>query len=556
MMLYYREKSKNTIKCPKCDDLLKINIDLNNLNIIGQCKKGHYFNDILFHDFEDNCIKNTDIFKSKNGELEPGEKDSNYTCHKCKKSFSCSCKENNNNKSDIICTIHDLNYDYFYNNSKIFLCQDCIKLYQYEGEKEKEINNKIVEYIENNSKLISYLQKLMKEFEDRKNKLIQYLEFLNNVNVLLLKHFNYTIIDDYNYDNLNYLLNYQKNDEILNENNFFNYIVYGKFLNNNQINEINIVNNNTNIINQEEKNHKKEYVINNYYNLKYFKDNIFYIHYDTDINLFEYNNFSFKHLSLFKTKENYNYAECLIKSNYDHFFYMFKNDDYLYMLDYSNENKNLYIKHKINLNQYYRFKNLIETQKGHIIIKEKKRFTIWEKQNNADDDNNYKQIKEFEGRFDILYNINDSLFLSMQDNNNEKSETKIYIFENEKFSIIKTFKLLLTIKSIHKLNNETLVFINYKMNTFFFFDIKYLELVQIMGYKPFNNSCLISNNNYLLEFVPNENEDEMRVRKLNIKNACFENFGIMKTRINQKINLTNNNLVFFTQSNALKIFKL
>jgi hypothetical protein len=235
---------------------------------------------------------------------------------------------------------------------------------------------------------------------------------------------------------------------------------------------------------------------------------------------------------------------------------MFKNDDYLYMLDYSNENKNLYIKHKINLNQYYRFKNLIETQKGHIIIKEKKRFTIWEKQNNADDDNNYKQIKEFEGRFDILYNINDSLFLSMQDNNNENSDTKIYIFENEKFSIIKTFKLLLTIKSIHRLNNETLVLISSKMSKFFFYDIKYLELVQIMGYKPFNNSCLISNNNYLLEFVPNENKDEMRVRKLNVKNACFENFGIMKARINREINLTNNNLIFFTQSNALKIFKL
>ena len=556
-MLYYREKSKYTVKCPNCDDLLKFNIDLNNLNIIGQCKKGHYFNDIIFNNFEDAYIKKTDVFKSKYEELKPGEKETNYTCHKCKKSFICSCNENNNNKSDIICTIHGLNYDYFYNNSKIFLCQDCIKLYQYEGEKEKEINNKIDEYVEKNSKLISYIEKLMKEFETRQNKLYKYLKFLNNVNDLLLKHFNYTIIDDYNYDNLNYLLNYQKNDEILNENNFFNYIVYGKFLNNNKINEFNIVNNNnTNIINQEEKNPKEEYVINNYNNLKYFKDNIFYIHYDTDINLFEYNNFSFKHLSLFKMKEDYNYGECLIKSNYDHFFYMFQNKIYLYMLDYSNENKNLYIKHKINLNQYYRFKNLIETQKGHIIIKEKKRFTIWEKQNNADDDNNYKQIKEFEGRFDILYNINDSLFLSMQDNNNENSDTKIYIFENEKFSIIKTFKLLLTIKSIHRLNNETLVLISSKMSKFFFYDIKYLELVQIMGYKPFDNSCLISNDNYLLEFVPNENKDEMRVRKLNVKNACFENFGIMKTRIKREINLTNNNLVFFTQSNALKIFKL
>ena len=334
-----------------------------------------------------------------------------------------------------------------------------------------------------------------------------------------------------------------------------NYIVYGKFLNNNKINENNIVNN-TNMINQEEKNHKKESIINNYNKLKYFKDNIFYMHYDIDLDLFEYNNFSFKHLCLFKIKEGYNYAECLIKSNYDHFFYMFKNDDYLYMLDYSNENKNLYIKHKINLNQYYRFKNLIETQKDHIIIKEKRRFTIWEKQNNTDNDNNYKLINEFEGRYDILYNINDSLFLSMQDNNNENSKTKIYIFENEKFSILKTFQLSFTIKSIHKLNDEILLLINYNMNKFFFYDIKYLELIQIMGYKPFNNSCLLSNNNYLLEFVPNENEDEMKVRKLNVKNACFENFGIIKTRINQEINLTSNNLVFFTQRNALQIFKL
>jgi len=555
MMLYYREQSKYTVKCPKCDDLLKINIDLNNLNIIGQCKKGHYFNDILTNDSGDIYIKKTDIFKSKNGELKPGEKESNYTCHKCKKSFNCICNENNNNKSDNICTIHDLNYDYFFNDSKIFLCQDCIKLYQYEEEKKKEMNNKISECIEKNSKLIDYIERIIKEFEARQNKLYKYLKFLNKLNDLLLKNFNYTIIDDYNYDNLNYLLNYQKNDEILNENNLLNYIVYGKFLNNNKINENNIVNN-TNMIIQEEKNHKKEYIIDNYNKFKYFKDNIFYMYYYTDLDLFEYNNFSFKHLCLFKIKEGYNYAECLIKSNYDHFFYMFKNDDYLYMLDYSDENKNLYIKHKINLNQYYRFKNLIETQKDHIIIKEKRRFTIWEKQNNADNDNNYKLINEFEGRYDILYNINDSLFLSMQDNNNENSETKIYIFENEKFSILKKFQLSFTIKSIHKLNDEILVFINYNMNKFFFYDIKYLELVQIMGYKPFNNSCLLSNNNFLLEFVPNENEEEMKVRKLNVKNACFENFGIIKTRINQEINLTSNNLVFFTQRNALQIFKL
>ena len=56
--------------------------------------------------------------------------------------------------------------------------------------------------------------------------------------------------------------------------------------------------------------------------------------------------------------------------------------------------------------------------------------------------------------------------------------------------------------------------------------------------------------------MPNENKDEMKVRKLNVKNACFENFGIMKTRINEEVNLTSNNLVFFTQRNALQIFEL
>ena len=144
MMLYYREKSKYTVICPKCDELLKINIDLNNFKIIGQCKKGHYFNDILFDNFGDDYIKNTDLLKSKNGEIEPGKKESNYTCNKCKKSFSCICNDNNDKKSNSQCTIHDLKYDYFYDNSKIFLCQDCIKLYQYEGEKEKEIKIKSV----------------------------------------------------------------------------------------------------------------------------------------------------------------------------------------------------------------------------------------------------------------------------------------------------------------------------------------------------------------------------------------------------------------------------
>ena len=114
----------------------------------------------------------------------------------------------------------------------------------------------------------------------------------------------------------------------------------------------------------------------------------------------------------------------------------------------------------------------------------------------------------------------------------------------------------LIFKSIHKLNNETLVLICDKMDKFIFIDIKYFEIVQIMEYQPSNYSYLISNNDFLLEFVLNEDKNEMRVRKLNVKNAFFENCGIMKTRINQEINLTNNNLVFFTQCNALQIFKL
>ena len=560
MMLYYREKSKYTVKCPKCDDLLKINIDLNNFKIIGHCKKDHYFNDILFNNFENDYIKNTDLFRSKNGELEPGEKESNYTCHKCKKSFCCTCKDNNDTlidnikKSNNQCTIHDLKYDYFYNNSKIFLCQDCIKLYQYEGEKEKEINNKIIEYIEKNTKLLEYIKKLRKEFEDRQNKLYQYLNFLNKVNDLLLKNFNFSIIDDYNYDNFNYLLNHQKNDELLNENNFFNYIIYGKFLNNSQINEINIVNNNDKINNQEEKYNKNQYDIKNYNALNYFKDNIFYELGELNINLFEYTNFSFKHLCSFQFKSSK--IGSLILSNYDHFFYMYKNEDYLYMLDYSAENKNLNIKHTINLYNNYRFKNLIETQKGHIIIKEKRRFTIWKKQNNENDDDNYSKTKTFEGKFDILFNLNDSLFLSIQNNNKESSNTKINFYENEKYNIIKTLLFSLIFKSIHKLNNETLVLICDKMDKFIFIDIKYFEIVQIMEYQPSNYSYLISNNDFLLEFMLNEDKNEMRVRKLNVKNAFFGNCGIMKTRINQEINLTNNNLVFFTQCNALQIFKL
>ena len=555
MMLYYIEKSKKTVKCPKCDELLKFNIDLNNLTIIGQCKKGHYFNDINFDKFENDYIKITDVCKIKNGELKPGENELNYTCHKCKKSILCTCNENNN-KNDILCPIHDLKYDYCYNNSKIFLCKDCMKLYEYDGEdKEKELKMKINDYIEKNTNLINYLDKIAEEFEERHNKLCKYLKFLSHLNNSLLKNFNFTILDDYNYDNFNYLLNHQKNDEILNEKNFFNYVVYGSFLNNNKINEINIVNNNSDIINQKEKYEKKENIINNYNNLKYFKDNIFYFHYDMDINLFEYTNFSFKHLCSFKMDKQYNKFESLIKSNYDHFFYMFNNDDYLYMLDYSAENKNLYIKHKINLGKYYRFKNLIETEKGHIIIKEKKSFTIWQKNNNTDDDK-YKLVLEIEGRFDILYNINDSLFLSVQDNNNKGSTTKIYFYEIGEFNVIKKMNLPLSIKSIHKLNNETLVFIYFKMSTFFFYDIKNLELVQVMEYKPIINSYLLSNDNFLFEFVVNEDKGEVRVRKLNVKNVCFESYGIMKTKINQDIFLTNNNFVFFTQNNGLTIFKL
>jgi len=39
-------QSLYTAKCTQCQSLLKFNIDINNLMIKGECKKGHFFDDI------------------------------------------------------------------------------------------------------------------------------------------------------------------------------------------------------------------------------------------------------------------------------------------------------------------------------------------------------------------------------------------------------------------------------------------------------------------------------------------------------------------------------
>ena len=541
MKLYKIKSKKYILKCPECLGLANFKINRNDFEFKVECQNGHIFDNITSEKFV-SCINK--VWCSKNYE------DNNNiinNCYNCNETLICNCK----NKE--YCSIHNLKYDYYLENNKIYLCKKCQKLIPYINNK-KEIKNKIKEYNNKIKDLLKNIENKMNEITKRYNKLKEFLNAFIVINDNFLNKFNYTICDNYyNYENFDYFLNYQKSDEFWDKNKYLNYLNIGSNLNipNDYKNNLSILNNKNKITKSKE---KIKYLddVHSYLSLKYFKDNKFYSFEGNNIlKLFEYTDSTFKVLYTYKyvndSKSNDNNIESLFKSDYNHFIYTLRNKKDIVILEYNDLKNKIFVKNKINIGGLHSYKSLIENKNGNIIIREKKCISVW-----SINEKQYEMIENYKGKFYNLNNVNDLLFLTV--NYYYDNSAKITFYESEKYNKIKILDLPIDVNLINTINNESLVIINKYMTRIYVIDVKFLEIIHIIKYEISNDCFLFFNDNSFFKIFPGNNE--VILKKYDFREGYFKDFEIINHKINLNIEILSNNFVIFNNSDKFELFKL
>ena len=554
MKLYKIKKTKFIIQCPECLGLSRVKINDNNFICRGECKNGHIFDNLSFEQFK-SCIKN--IWCSKN--YENKNNNNNINCYNCNKSIYCNCDKLNITKdiNNEFCSIHNLKYDFYSNNNKINLCEECQKLIPYVNNK-KEIKSKINEYNRTIKELIEYIELKKEEIVKRFEKLKDFLNILSYINETILYKFNYSIYDNYNYENFDYFFNYQNNGECFNKNKYLKYLLIGSNLN---INQKNILISNP--IKEKNNLEKVEYVntIGDYTCLNYFKDNKFYsIDLYSSYNIlkiFDIIDSSFKLIYTYKFNNikivdedgNYKYyrnVEYFINNEYSHFIFIFSEKKDIYILEYNDSENKIFIKEKIDIGESHSYKGLIENKNGNIVLREKKKLSVWKKNKEL-----FEVIKDYKGYFYDLYNINDLMFLSVSYNNDKAI---ISFYETEKYNKIKYIRIPIYVGFIKTINNELLFILDELLTDFYIINIKFLEIVQIYICQKSKGSFVFNNRNNIFKgFIGN---DELIIKNFNLKEGCFTDYEKIKTKINTEVKITDNNFVSTCNRHKLEIFKL
>ena len=160
--------------------------------------------------------------------------------------------------------------------------------------------------------LSTFIHKEKELILNRYEKLQQFLNFLSRINKYLL-NYNYTIYDKYNYENINYIINFEENEECFKKQNYLNYLYLGTFFKYEPKNESNInegMNKTHNIIG------KNDY-ISNFNDLIYFRNNIFFYYNNNEkFKFYEYKDYYLRFIYLYPTDE----PKKTIKQNSDNIF--------------------------------------------------------------------------------------------------------------------------------------------------------------------------------------------------------------------------------------------
>ena len=542
-----------TAKCPYCPSLLKFNIDTNNLIINGECKNGHIFEDISTSQMID-FIKNTYLCKYYCNKCQTiiNEENQNYICSQCNKLFCSFClskhyKEKghksanffNNNFSH--CTLHNIKNTLFCENCKIHICEECKNAHDSHSiinfigiiynKKKKAINSQIDEYKKKISNLIQFISKKKEELDKRFNQLKDFLNCLLYINEKLLMKFNYSVFDYYNFHNFNIFYEYQKNEFSLDESKNLDYLFFGPNLNDIKLKKSFKIEKN---IKEEKFIHKgiDNFNICNFKNLKYLKENIFFIYEQKDgktfIKFFVSKNFSFK-LYFEKMLGNCDKIENIKIGKYNNLFVITRGKRIkIFVIKYDIEKKDASLEkiydpyHKINFN------DIIDIKNDNYVVTESKGLKIFF--NFYKPENIIKNIKE---NYNLINNINDLIFIALD------SYSNFHFFNSVNYEKIKIINFPVGFKYASNIENKILIFTQ-KFGLFFFVDIKNLEIIQKMDYLKTNKKIAI-NNNGLYEFLFGNGKIE--IKKYNFIDGCFEFYGLAKVESLQN-NFNQNNIKF------------
>lgn len=581
---YIKNNRKITI-CPECSEIINFELNFENFSVSIKCKNGHNKTNISYDDFAKNYIKPSQIYKCKcfNCFNVLYEQLTNYKCNECNKLFCSICiiehmqKTKHNSKIKFIhknqlCQKHNQKYSLFCETCRINICEKCKNFHSNHSiksfieiipnKKQQASIGKDVEEFENKIDFVLFeIQNFKKEIDKRYNKIFEFLEFLKENFIDLLKRFNYNYFDYYNFQNFNYILNSSKNENIFDINKYKNYLInIDKKIEEKEENEKkedkkekDTINDNSLDNNKGNKKRikKNEYIskdigyINYLENIQYLKDNIFFILDESYVKFFEFKDFSFNLLM------SYNLGDFKIlniqKAEYSNeIFLNFKFKKLIRILEYDITKKSIQLsKKQIKGQRIFAFEKYfnkcIDNKNGNILTLGCEGLIVWKKDNNK----NYIEFLKINHCKDSLYIINENLFC-FQDylykiyfyNTLDYQCSKIINYKNKKLDLIGI------------VNSESIVFeINddYLSISILIVDIKFLEIVQIIKYdKHFDFK--IKNNN-LYAFYCNINELEIIKNRFDKKEKCF--VQIENNKRNIKLSLINN--IIITDINYIAI---
>ena len=252
MEIIYHKGIKYSTKCPECFETIKFEINTHEFNISAICKNDHKYDNLSFTQFNNRCIRETNYSYIKCYRCYSliNEQFQNFICEGCKKIFCNKCiKFHSKVKSHHIrsyyinknkqCQLHHKGYDLFCDSCKVNICQECknehknhfIKSYADiipNKNKIESIKNQIKMNNQKFENIIKEIEDYKKDFDIRYEKIINFINFLKKSLIdKLLKEFNYSFIDYYNYENLNYCINYLNNEDIIKNNNYLKYLIFG-----------------------------------------------------------------------------------------------------------------------------------------------------------------------------------------------------------------------------------------------------------------------------------------------------------------------------------------
>lgn len=338
------------------------------------------------------------------------------------------------------------------------------------------------------------------------------------------------------------------------------------------------------ILNKNENNNQYFYTYSRKAKLYYFKDNIFFLLY------FDKDNFPY-YIEILEFDENnediFNFTNSIridysllneffngrrtnsfySFGSYSYFFIGFRDDINVYIFKYNDKNKSLLYKSKIKLPKRHFFHNIIENKNGNVVILENnpgyKRYydfftgchnimSIWKEKNNK-----YQRLDNYESSwFYDLKNINERLFLVLSRGGYKLRNTHVLFYESENYKNIKRLEISTKIGSCENINNNTIALISELKSSFYVFDIKNFQIIQV--YKKFNEKNLVKGNKIFGMY--NCENNKIKLKLFFPKFGDFREYEVIENCEDEyeggEALITDKNLLCFIYDGEITMFKI